>query len=244
MEQRMRRELRSNFKPGTPHWAGRRSQWKALGLTDADMQKPKIAVVDSSSVLSSCFSHLDGAAAKVKEGVRAAGGLPFEIRTAAPSDFITNAGHRGGYILPTRDLIVNDIEVAVEGAMLDGMICLASCDKSTPGQIMAAGPPKAPSIVVLCGYQPSGTWRGEHVDIEEVFLKSSYVSTGQVTVADLVGMSDNAVLGPGVCAGMGTANSMHIGCEALGMSLPGSSPVRANSPKMLGLVRRSGERIG
>ncbi len=239
----MRRQLRSNFEPGTPHWAGRRSQWKALGLTDADMQKPKIAVVNSSSELSSCFSHLDGVAAKVKEAVRAAGGLPFEIRTAAPSDFITNAGHRGGYILPTRDLIVNDIEVAVEGALLDGMICLASCDKTTPGQIMAAGRLNVPTIVVTCGYQASGSWRGEHVDIEEVFLKSSYVSTGQVTVADLVGMSDNAVLGPGVCAGMGTANSMHIVCEALGMSLPGSAPVRANSPKMMDLVRRSGERI-
>jgi dihydroxy-acid dehydratase len=105
----------------------------------------------------------------VKESVRAAGGLPFEIRTAAPSDFITNAGHRGGYILPTRDLIVNDIEVAVEGALLDGMICLASCDKTTPGQIMAAGRLNIPTIVVTCGYQASGNWRGEHVDIEEVF---------------------------------------------------------------------------
>lgn len=239
----MRRKLRSNFDIGSPRWAGRRAQWKALGLTDADMEKPKIAVVNSSSELSSCFSHLDGVAAKVKEAVRAAGGLPFEIRTAAPSDFITSAGHRGGYILPTRDLIVNDIEVAVEGALLDGMVCLASCDKTTPGQIMAAGRMNIPTIVVICGYQRSGTWRGEHVDIEEVFLKSSYVSTGQVTVEDLVGMSDNAVLGPGVCAGMGTANSMHIVCEALGMSLPGSAPVQANGPKMMEFVRRSGERI-
>ena len=239
----MRRELRSNFDPGTPRWAVRRAQWKALGITDADMLKPKIAVVNSSSELSSCFSHLDGVAAKVKDAVRAAGGLPFEIRTAAPSDFITSAGHRGGYILPTRDLIVNDIEVAVEGALLDGMVCLASCDKTTPGQIMAAGRLNIPAIVVICGYQPSGTWRGEHVDIEEVFLKSSYVSTGQVTVADLVGMSDNAVLGPGVCAGMGTANSMHVVCEALGMSLPGSGPVLANGAKMMDFVRRSGERI-
>jgi len=239
----MKRKLRSNFEPGSPHWAGRRSQWKALGLSDEDMLKPKIAIVNSSSELSSCFSHLDGVAAKMKEAIRAAGGLPFEVRTAAPSDFITNAGHRGGYILPTRDLIANDIEVAVEGAMLDGMVCLASCDKTTPGQIMAAGRLNIPSIVVLCGYQPSGTWRGEHVDIEEVFLKSSYVSTGQVTVQDLVGMSDNAVLGPGVCAGMGTANSMHITCEALGMSLPGGAPVRANSPKMMEVVRAAGERI-
>lgn len=239
----MRRKLRSNFEPGTPRWAARRAQWKALGLSDADMEKPKIAVVNSSSELSSCFSHLDGVAAIVKEAIRAEGGLAFEVRTAAPSDFITSAGHRGGYILPTRDLIVNDIEVQVEGALLDGMVCLASCDKTTPGQLMAAGRLNIPSIVVICGYQRSGRYRGEHVDIEEVFLKSSYVSAGQVSVKELTEMSDNAVLGPGVCAGMGTANSMHVVCEALGMCLPGSAPVLANGAKMKELARTSGKRI-
>ena len=239
----MSRKLRSNFEPGTPRWAGRRAQWRALGLSDADMEKPKIAVVNSSSELSSCFSHLDGVSAIVKQAIRAAGGLPFEVRTAAPSDFITSAGHRGAYILPTRDLIVNDIEVQVEGALLDGMVCLASCDKTTPGQLMAAGRLNIPTIAVICGYQPSGKYRGEHVDIEEVFLKSSYVSTGRVTLEELVGMSDNAVLGPGVCAGMGTANSMHVVCEALGMCLPGAAPVLANGERMKEFARASGERI-
>jgi dihydroxy-acid dehydratase len=122
----MMRKLRSNFERGTSRWAVRRAQWKALGITDADMEKPKIAVVNTSSELAICFSHLDGIAAKAKDSIRAAGGLPFEVRTAAPSDFITSAGHRGGYIRPSRDLIVNDIEVAVEGALLEGMVCLAS----------------------------------------------------------------------------------------------------------------------
>ncbi len=133
-----KRTLRSNFEYGTSRWAVRRAQWRALGLTDADMLKPKIAVVNTSSELSSCFSHLDQVSKVVKEAIREAGGWPFEIRTAAPSDFITSAGRRGGYILPTRDLIVNDIEVAVEGAQLDGMLFLGSCDKTTPGQLMAA----------------------------------------------------------------------------------------------------------
>jgi dihydroxy-acid dehydratase len=239
----MKRKLRSNFEHGTSRWAVRRAQWKALGLSDEDMEKPKIAVVNTSSELSSCFSHLDGVAAKMKEAIRAAGGLPFEVRTAAPSDFITSAGHRGGYILPSRDLIVNDIEVAVEGALLDGMVCLASCDKTTPGQIMAAGRLNIPSLMVICGYQRSGEYKGEHVDIEEVFLQAGHVASGGITIKDLTGMSDNAVLGPGVCAGMGTANSMHIVCEALGMSLPGSAPVAANSPRMMEYVRLAGERI-
>ena len=110
----MTKALRSNFEPGSPREAVRRAQWKALGLTDDDLLKPKIAVVNSSSELAICFSHLDGIAKVVKEAVRDAGGLPFEIRTAAPSDFIISAGAAGGYMLASRDLIVNDMEIAVE----------------------------------------------------------------------------------------------------------------------------------
>jgi len=239
----MRRKLRSNLEPGTAMWAGRRAQWRALGLSDEDMEKPKIAVVNSSSELSSCFSHLDGVSAEVKRAIREAGGLPFEVRTAAPSDFVTSAGRRGAYILPSRDLIAADIEVQVEGALLDGMVCLASCDKTTPGQLMAAGRLNIPTIVVVCGYQRSGEYRGRHVDIEDVFLKSGYVSAGAVTLDELREMADVAVRSPGVCAGMGTANSMHTVCEALGMALPGSAPVAANSAAMLERARESGRRI-
>jgi dihydroxy-acid dehydratase len=239
----MTRKLRSNLEPGTALWAGRVAQWRALGLSDEDMAKPKIAIVNSSSELSSCFSHLDSLSAELKKAIRAAGGLPFEIRTAAPSDFITSAGRRGAYILPTRDLIAADIEVQVEGALLDGMVCLASCDKTTPGQLMAAGRLNIPTIVVICGYQRSGEYRGEHVDIEEVFLKSGYLASGGITLEDLKGMANVAVQSPGVCAGMGTANSMHTVCEALGMSLPGSAPVAALSPKMFGYLHAAGRRI-
>ena len=239
----MKKPLRSNFEPGSPREAVRRAQWRALGLTDEDMLKPKIAVVNSSSELAICFSHLDGVAKIVKDAVRAAGGLPFEIRTAAPSDFIISAGRAGGYILPSRDLIVNDIEIAVEGAQLDGMICLSSCDKTPPGHLMAAGRFNIPTILVICGYQPCGEFAGRHVDIEDVFLGSIQASFGKLTREDLCAMSNNAIRGPGVCQGMATANSMHVVCEALGMSLPGSAPVLANSPRMKEFARRSGERI-
>jgi dihydroxy-acid dehydratase len=239
----MSRILRSNLQPGTALWAGRIAQWRALGLSDEDMQKPKIAVVNSSSELAICFSHLDSVAVEVKKAIRAAGGLPFEIRTVAPSDFITAIGRKGAYILPSRDLISCDIESQVEGAMLDGMICLASCDKTTPGQLMAAGRLNIPTIVVICGYQQSGEWRGQHVDIEEVFLKAGYLASGQVTLPELNEMAHVAVRSPGVCAGMGTANSMHIVCEALGMTLPGAAPIAATSEKMLEYARASGRRI-
>jgi dihydroxy-acid dehydratase len=239
----MPRALRSNFEPGSPREAVRRAQWKALGLSDADMLKPKIAVVNSSSELAICFSHLDGIARVVKEAVREAGGLPFEIRTAAPSDFIISAARGGGYMLASRDLIVNDMEIAVEGAQLDGMICLSSCDKTPPAHLMAAGRFNIPTILVICGYQPSGHFEGKHVDIEEVFIGSVRAMFGKLSKDTLAGMCDHAITGPGVCAGMGTANSMHIVCEALGMTLPGAAPVLANSPRMFDLARQSGRRI-
>ena len=238
----MKKKLRSNFEPGTPRWATRRAQWTALGLTDEDMEKPKIAVVNSSSELAICFSHLDGIAKVVKESIKEAGGLPFEIRTVAPSDFIVSAGSVG-YILSARDLIVNDMEIAVEGAQLDGMICLTSCDKTPPAHMMAAGRFNIPTIIVVCGYQPSGTYEGKHVDIEDVFLGSTHALMGKVSQEQLKGMSENAIQGPGVCQGMATANTMHTVCEAIGMALPGSAPVLANSPRMFEDARRAGGRI-
>ncbi|HEV7714614.1 MAG TPA: dihydroxy-acid dehydratase, partial [Steroidobacteraceae bacterium] len=239
----MKKPLRSNLEPGSPREAVRRAQWTALGLSAADLTKPKIAVVNSSSELAICFSHLDGIAKLVKEEIRAAGGIPFEIRTAAPSDFIISAGNAGGYLLPSRDLVVNDMEIAVEGAQLDGMICLSSCDKTPPAHLMAAGRFNVPTILVIGGYHPSGEYLGKHVDIEDVFLGSVQAAFGKLSRETLRGMSENAIRGPGVCSGMATANSMHVACEALGMTLPGSAPVLANSPRMIDAARRSGTRI-
>jgi dihydroxy-acid dehydratase len=221
----------------------RRAQWSALGLSDEDLEKPKIAIVNSSSQLASCFSHLDQVVGPLKAAIAAAGGVAFEVRTAAPSDAITSAGAAGQYILPSRDLIASDIEVAVEGALLDGMVCLASCDKTTPGQLMAAGRLNIPTIIVGCGYQPSGMYRGEPVDFEDIFRFAGHVNAGRMTVAELGEMSRCAVTGPGVCAGMGTANSMHLAAEALGMALPGTTPVLALGPKMWPAVAAAGTRI-
>lgn len=237
------RKLRSNFPRGSYLWSVRNAQWQALGIPETDCEKPKIAVVNSSSDLAACYSHLDQVAVIVKEAIRAAGGVPFEIRTAAPSDFVTGAGARGAYMLGARDLVTNDIEVAVEGAQLDGMVCLTSCDKTIPGQLMAAARLNVPSIVVPCGYQASGEFRGHHCDIEDVFVAAMHAVAGRIDVETVVGMSREAIRSPGVCSGMGTANSMHIVCEALGMALPGSAPVRALSDKMRADARAAGTRI-
>ncbi len=237
------RPLRSNFPRGSYLWSVRNAQWRALGIPEEDCDKPKIAVVNSSSELASCFSHLDQVAMEIKKAIRAAGAVPFEIRTAAPSDFITGAGARGAYMLAARDLVTNDIEVAVEGAQLDGMVCLTSCDKTVPGQLMAAARLNIPTLLVPCGYQASGDYQGRHCDIEDVFIGAMHVVAGAMERETLVGMSREAIRSPGVCSGMGTANSMHIVCEALGMALPGSAPVAAMSRKMMDDVRAAGARI-
>ena len=146
-------------------------------------------------------------------------------------------------MLAARDLVTNDIEVAVEGAQLDGMVCLTSCDKTVPGHLMAAARLNIPTLPVPCGYQASGEFRGHHCDIEDVFIGAMHVVTGAMDVETLVGMSREAIRSPGVCSGMGTANSMHIVCEALGMALPGSAPVAAMGAKVLVDVRAAGARI-
>ncbi|MBN8914184.1 MAG: dihydroxy-acid dehydratase [Rhizobiales bacterium] len=235
--------LRSNFEPGTTRWAVRRAQWLAMGYSEEDLLKPKIAIVNSSSKLSVCYAHLDDVCRVVEQAIRDAGGLPFEIRTVAPSDFVTSAGRQARYLMPSRDLLVNDIEVQVEGAELDGMVLLASCDKTTPGQLMAAARLNVPSVVLPCGYQLGGLCAGKEVDIEEVYKSVGSLKAGSISLADLKAMTCSAITGPGVCAGLATANTMHVLSEALGMALPRSAPIRAGSQALMENAARAGAAI-
>ena len=216
--------------------------WLNLGLSDEDMLRPKIAIVNSSSNLAVCFSHLDAIAKFAAQEIYKAGGISFEIRTVAPADFMY-FGHGGGFIQSSRDLITNDVESQVEGAMLDGLLCLASCDKTLPGQLMAAARMNIPSIVVACGYQPCGTYKGEHFDIEDLWQWMGHYQMGKITEEEMNKMSEAAIKGPGVCQGLGTANTMHVACEALGFALPGTTPVLANSPKMWDAVSNACRRV-
>ena len=236
-------KLRSNFDRGTTRWAVRRAQWIAMGIPEEDFDKPKIAIVNSSSKLSVCYAHLDDVAREVERAIRAAGGVPFEIRTVAPSDFVTSAGKQGRYLMPTRDLLVNDVEVQVEGAELDGMILLASCDKTTPGQLMACGRLNIPALILPCGYQLGGECGGKHVDIEEVYKAVGTVKAGKMTLIELEDMTRHAIKGPGVCAGLATANTMQCMAEALGMALPHSAPIRAGSERLMEQADKAGRKI-
>ncbi|MDW7982506.1 MAG: dihydroxy-acid dehydratase [Thermomicrobium sp.] len=237
--------LRSVLPEGSPRWAARLAHWRALGLDEDALVKPKIAVVNSSSELAVCYSHLDQVAARVKAAIRAAGGVPFEIRTVAPSDFITSVGAAGGYILSARDLIAFDIEVMVEGAMLDGMICLSSCDKTLPGHLIAAARLDIPTLILPCGYQPHGQCCGEPVDLEQIFIRASHyqIDPDPNLLAWIRCCAPRSVEGPGVCTGLGTANTMHMVAEALGMACFGTTPVQALSERFWAAADRAGARI-
>lgn len=214
-----------------------------MGIKEEDFLKPKVAVVNSSSSLSVCYQHLDSVSAAVQIAIRAAGGLPFEIRTVAPSDFVTSAGKQGRYLMPTRDLLVNDIEVQVEGAELDGMVLLSSCDKTTPAHLMAAARLDVPSVVVTCGFQLGSQCGDRHDDIEEVYKAVGALKARKITLQQLTDMTCRAITGPGVCAGMATANSMHCMAEALGMALPGNAPIRAGGSELMDYAARAGEAV-
>ncbi|MBL7767855.1 MAG: dihydroxy-acid dehydratase [Flavipsychrobacter sp.] len=239
----MSNKLRSNFEEGSTRWAVRRAQWIAMGIAESDFAKPKIAVINSSSGLSVCYQHLDEFSKLTQDAIREAGGLPFEINTIAPSDFVTSAGKKARYLMPTRDLMVNDIEVMMEGAVLDGMILLSSCDKTTPAHLMAAARLNIPALVIPCGYQLGGNCHGKQVDIEEVYKGVGTLLMGKMNVADMEEWTRCAIKGPGVCAGMATANSMHCLAEALGMALSGTTPIRAAGDKLREVVRQAGQQI-
>ena len=123
------------------------------------------------------------------------------------------------------------------------MVCLSSCDKTAPAHLMAAARLDVPTILVTCGYQGCGRIHGKPVDIEDVFESVGELAEGHVTVAGIEEMCEVAVTTPGVCAGMGTANTMHVMAEALGMTLPGNSPIPARGPRLDAVARAAGARI-
>lgn len=219
-----------------------------MGIREEDMHKPKIAVINTSNKLSCCYVHLDDLCEIVQQAIRDAGGLPFEVRTVAPSDFVTSAGKKARYLMPTRDLMVNEVECMMEGAVLDGMICLSSCDKTTPAHLMSAARLNVPSLLLTCGYQVGGKCSNEKFedqffDIDDVYEQIGALATGAITLKDLTDMTEVGIQSPGVCAGLGTANSMHIVAEALGMSLPGNSPIWANGRKVKEYAQMAGKTI-
>lgn len=227
------------YPQGSLGWAVTRAQWRALGLTEADLEKPKIAVVNTSSAFAVCFAHLDQVSRAVQSGIVEAGGVAFETRTAAASDGLFFATGRKARLAGAREAMARDVEMAVGGAALDGMVLLSSCDSTTPAHLLAAARLDIPALIVPCGYQGWGAGQG----LLDVYEGVGAVAAGRMPTAELGAIADRAVSCMGVCGGLGTANTMHMLAEALGMTPPRAAPIRGDSPRLAEVAREAGRRI-
>ncbi|MBT9166562.1 MAG: Dihydroxy-acid dehydratase [Chloroflexi bacterium] len=223
--------------------APHRSLLKACGVMDEDMEKPFVAVVNSWTDIVPGHIHLRGLADAVREGIREAGGLPFEFHTIAVCDGLA-MGHDGmRYSLPSRDVIANSIEIMVKAHALDGMVLIPACDEIVPGHLMAAGRLDIPTIVVTGGPMLPGEFKGKEVDIIDVFEAVGRVSDGKMGLDDLKELEGCACPGAGTCAGMFSANTLACGVEALGLSLPGCGCAHAVDARKIRIARQSGKEI-
>jgi dihydroxy-acid dehydratase len=210
---------------------------------DEEMDKPFVAVANSWTDIVPGHIHLRGIADAVKEGIREAGGLPFEFHTIAVCDGLA-MGHDGmRYSLPSRDVIANSIEIMVKAHALDGMVLIPACDEIVPGHLMAAGRLDIPAIVVTGGPMLPGEFRGKEVDIISVFEAVGKVSDGKMGMDDLKELEGCACPGAGTCAGMFSANTLACGVETLGLSLPGCGCAHAVDARKIRIARQSGKEI-
>jgi dihydroxy-acid dehydratase len=227
--------------------AGQRALLHACGVSRDDMRKPFIGIVNSYNEIVPGHMHLDIIAKAVKEGVRAAGGVPFEVGTIAICDGIA-MNHAGmKYSLPSRELIADSAEVVVEAHAFDALVFIPNCDKIIPGMLMAAVRLNLPAIFISGGPMLAGhitiDGKTKDIDLISVFEAVGKVAGNKMTEAELSEMEELACPGCGSCAGMFTANTMNCLMEALGMALPGNGTIPAADSRRVHLARKAGEQI-
>jgi dihydroxy-acid dehydratase len=223
--------------------APHRAILKCLGVTDRDMNKPFIGVANSFTETVPGHMHLNQLAESVKDGVRSAGGVPFEFNTIAICDGLV-MGHEGmSYSLPSRELVADSVETMVQANKFDGIVLITNCDKITPGMMMATARLNIPAIVVTGGPMLSGTFRGKRVDVTSIFESVGEVAAGKASLDDLKMIEDRAFPGCGSCNGMYTANTMACAAESIGMSIPGCATALAISSAKQRIAEESGEKI-
>ena len=227
--------------------AGQRALLHACGVSRDDMKKPFIGIINSYNEIVPGHMHLDVIAKAVKEGIRAAGGVPFEMGTIAICDGITMNHNGMKFSLPSRELIADSAEVVVEAHAFDALVFIPNCDKIVPGMLMAAVRLNLPAIFISGGPMLTGhiTVEGKVKDIDliSVFEAVGKVASGKMTEAELAEMEELACPGCGSCAGMFTANTMNCLMEALGMALPGNGTIPAADGRRVQLARKAGEQI-
>jgi dihydroxy-acid dehydratase len=230
--------------------AGARSLWRATGMTDADFDKPIIAIANSFTQFVPGHVHLHDVGQRVKAVVDAAGGWGVEFDTIAIDDGIA-MGHDGMlYSLPSRELIADSVEYMVNAHCADALVCISNCDKITPGMLMAAMRLNLPTIFVSGGPMEAGKLVGTHgrdgtplvrkLDLIDTMIAAS---DDGVTDAEVAGLERSACPTCGSCSGMFTANSMNCLNEALGLALPGNGTLLATHALRWELFAEAGRRI-
>ena len=223
--------------------APHRSLLRACGLKDDDFEKPFIGIANSYTDIVPGHIHLRELVEYVKEGIRAAGGIPFEFDTMAICDGIA-MNHEGmKYSLASREIVVSTVESMTMGHCFDGLVMIPSCDKVVPGMLMAAARLDVPSIFVTGGPMEPGKYNDKNADLITVFEAVGELSSGKITEEELYELECCACPGAGSCSGLFTANTMACITETLGMSLPTCATALALSDKKKELAVASGKRI-
>jgi dihydroxy-acid dehydratase len=205
-----------------------RGLFHACGVENPE-EKPLVGIANSWNELVPGHVHLNQVAEAVKEGVRAAQGIPLEFNTIALCDGICQ-GKGMHAVLPSREVIAASVELTARAYNLDALICLASCDKILPGMLMAAARLDLPTVFVMGGLMAEGEWQGGCVVACDVKEAIGRANRGEITRDELARIERVACPGPGVCNMMGTASTMGVAIEAAGLALPGSATLEATEP--------------
>ena len=226
-----------------PERAPHRAMYKAMGLTDEDLDRPLVGVSSTCNEATPCNIHLGRLAQSAKRGVKDAGCTPREFTAIAVSDGIA-MGHEGMKAsLVSREIIADSIEVMVRAHQYDGLVGISGCDKSLPGTLMGMGRLNRPSIFVYGGTIMPGLWNGKQVTVQDVYEAVGAYDAGKMTLQELTSLENVACPSAGSCAGMYTANTMASISEALGMSILGSASAPAESERRLEVCYNTGKAI-
>ena len=226
-----------------PERAPARAYLKGIGFDDEALSKPIVGVASTWIETMPCNFHLRALAAKVKEGVRAAGGTPMELNTIAISDGITMGTAGMKTSLPSREVIADSIELVGRGHMFDAVIALSGCDKTIPGTVMALVRLGVPSVMLYGGSIPPGRFEGHDVTIQDVFEAVGAHASGKITDQQLAELEAVASPGAGACGGQFTANTMAMAFEMLGISPIGASLVPAQEPTKAEVAYEAGRLV-
>jgi dihydroxy-acid dehydratase len=226
-----------------PSRAPHRAMYKAMGLTDEDLDRPIVGVSSTCNEATPCNIHLCKLAQRAKQGVKDSGCTPREFTAIAVSDGIA-MGHEGMKAsLVSREIIADSIEVMVRAHQYDAVVGLSGCDKSLPGTLMGMARLNLPAIFVYGGTIMPGDWNGKPVTIQDVYEAVGTFDAGKITNTQLISLENVACPSAGSCAGMYTANTMASISEAIGMSLPGSASAPAESQRRSEICYDTGKAI-